>query len=65
MAPFAIIEVDDGLTVTELGSNESPEDAALSRGGVVVDPGPYHSYHEACDALLALEDESEDEQQGA
>jgi len=60
MTSFAIIEVDDGLTVTELGSNETPEDAALSKGGLVVDPGPYYSYQDALDAMLALEDEEDE-----
>lgn len=61
MPRFAIIEVDEGLTVAELESNETPEDAAQVRGGVVIDPGPYLSYQEACDAMLSLEDESDDE----
>lgn len=57
---FAIIEVDDGLAVTELGPQEEPEAAAAIQGGVVIDPGPYQSYEEAYQAMLALEDEIED-----
>ena len=57
---FAIIEVEDGLTVTELASHENPEAAAKLRGGIVIDPGPYEDYEEAYQAMLALEDEIED-----
>jgi hypothetical protein len=61
MSLFAIIEVDEGLTVAELAPDEAPEAAAMSQGGVVIDPGPYHTYQDAYDAMLALEDEIEDE----
>jgi len=34
---------------------------ALKYGGVVVDPGPYQSYDEACDAMMGLKFEEEDD----
>ncbi|NUQ61663.1 MAG: hypothetical protein HUU20_04190 [Pirellulales bacterium] len=61
MSLFAIIEVDEGLTVTELSPNEPPETKAVTQGGVVVDPGPYYSFQDAYDAMLAMEDEIEEE----
>jgi hypothetical protein len=57
---FAIIEVDDGLTIVQVMLGQSPEDAALAEGGVLVDPGPYDSFEEANDALDLLEVEDED-----
>ncbi len=60
MPLFAIIEVEDGLTVAELAPNEPPETAAITQGGVVVDRGPYYNYQDAYDAMLALEDEIEE-----
>jgi hypothetical protein len=61
MVDFAIIEVEDGLTVVELQPGQDPEDAAVSNGGVLVDPGPYPSYEEAMDALADFEIEDETE----
>ena len=61
MVGFAIIELEDGLTVVELQRGQSPEDAAASRGGALVDPGPYPSYEEACDALIDLQYEDEED----
>jgi hypothetical protein len=55
MVYFAIIEVDDGLTIVELEPGQNAEEAAVSHAGVLVDPGPYPSYEEASDALIALE----------
>lgn len=60
MISFAIIEVADGLTIVEVMPEQSPEDAALAGGGVLIDPGPYDSYEEATDALDQLEQEDED-----
>ena len=61
MVNFSIVELEDGLTVVELEPGQSPEDVAATRRGVLVDPGPYPSYDEACDALLALQDDEEEE----
>jgi len=60
MADYAIIEVEDGLTVVELKPDESPEDAALRENGTLVDPGPYTIYDDVVDALAALEAEDEE-----
>ena len=57
MVQFAIIELADGLMVVELQPGQSPEDAAASQGGVLVDPGPYPSYEEANDAMIELQAE--------
>ena len=61
MISFAVIEVEDGFTVVEVLEGQSAEDAALGEGGVLVDPGPYTSYEEACDALDLLEGEEEED----
>jgi hypothetical protein len=60
MAYFAIIEVEDGLTVVELKPHESAENAASRENGTLVDPGPYTSYDDATDALAELEAEDEE-----
>ena len=54
---FAIIEVDDGLTVAEVQPGQPPEQAAANAHGTLVDPGPYATYEEANDALCELEGE--------
>jgi hypothetical protein len=61
MPHFAIIETDAGLTVAETDPTLQPEEAAIRHGGVVVDPGPYRSYDDAYDAMLALEDEDDED----
>jgi hypothetical protein len=63
MSDFAIIEVDDGLTIVELSPGQSPEGVAASQGGVLIDPGPYSSYDEAQDALIALDLDDDDDLQ--
>jgi hypothetical protein len=60
MIQFAIIELANGLTVVELQPGQTPEDAAASRGGVLVDPEPYPTYKEAYDALMDLQEEDEE-----
>jgi hypothetical protein len=60
MNSFAIVEIDRGFTVVEVPAGQSPEDVAISEGGILVDPGPYDSYEEAIDALDELEEEEED-----
>jgi hypothetical protein len=61
MVQFAIIEVEDGLTVAEVKPGERPQDAAARQGGVLIDPGPYATYEEATDAMIELQAEEEDE----
>jgi hypothetical protein len=62
MVSFAVIEVEDGLTIVELKSGESAEDAALAQGAVLIDPGPYATFEEANDALdqIRVDDREED-----
>jgi hypothetical protein len=55
---FAIIETDAGLTVAQVSPGATPEEAAVVKGGVLVDPGPYKSFDNAYDAMLALSRES-------
>ncbi len=61
MINFAVIEVEDGFTIVEVMEGQSPEDAALGEGGTLIDPGPYTTYEEACDALDLLEGEEEED----
>jgi len=51
---YAIIETNNGLTVVELSTGVTPEQAAIKVGGVVIDEGPYTSFEEAYDALMTL-----------
>jgi hypothetical protein len=59
MPCFAIIELEDGLTIVEVKPHQSPEDVALRDGGTLIDPGPYATYDEAVDALADLETDDE------
>jgi hypothetical protein len=65
MVSFAIIEVEDGLAVAEVDPPLTAEETATRQGGVVVDAGPYQSYDEAYDAILALQEEEAEEDEGA
>jgi hypothetical protein len=60
MIEFAIIEIEDGLTIVELEPGQDPEDVAAREGGTLVDPGPYPTYEDALDALADLEAEDEE-----
>ena len=60
MTRFAVIETDSGLTVAAIPAGASIEDVATRQGAYVVDPGPYESYEDAYDAMLALPDEEEE-----
>jgi hypothetical protein len=60
MTEFAIIEIEDGLTIIEFEPGQNPEDVAVREGGTLVDPGPYPTYEDALDALADLEGEDED-----
>lgn len=64
MTVFCIIETEAGRTVAGCPDNQTAEQTAEEQGGFVVDPGPYKNYDEAYDALLALEQEinSDDEE---
>ncbi len=62
MASYAIIEVDAGLTVVPIPPGTTAEQQATRHAGVVVDPGPYETYEDAYDALLALSAEDDEEE---
>lgn len=62
MPQFAIIETEDGMTVAAIPPNTSADAMARQRAAVVIDPGPYATYEEAYDALLAIS-EPEDEEE--
>lgn len=61
MAAFIIAETDSGLTVAEWPEGVTAEEAAERAGGVLVDRGPYSSYEDANDALVAIQREELDE----
>jgi hypothetical protein len=60
MTKYIIVEVDEGLTIAQVAENLTPIEAAESCGGQLIDPGPYESYEDAYDAMMALEDEGEE-----
>jgi len=57
---YAIVETDVGLTVAEIKPGSSAEEAAVQYRGVVVDAGPYKTYSDAYDALLAMQNDDEE-----
>jgi len=60
MLRYELIETDEGLTVIEIPTNATAEEAARQQGGLIVDPGPFTSYEDAYEALMALKlDEDE------
>jgi len=62
MPKYAIIETESGLTVVPILPGRTPDEMATQLRGVVVDPGPYPTYEEAYDALLAIRAEEESEE---
>lgn len=58
---YCIVETDDGWTIADFAPGSSAKEAAARVGGVLIDPGPYKSYEEAADALVALKRELETE----
>jgi hypothetical protein len=60
MVSFAIIQLDDGLTIATIQPGQEPEEVATEQHGVLVDPGPYATYEDACDALCEWEGEDEE-----
>jgi hypothetical protein len=63
MIRFAIIELEDGLTVATVQPGQSLEEAAICQGGTLADPEPYATYEDAYDALCELEGEQDGEEQ--
>jgi len=62
MLRYELIETDEGMTVIEITPGMTPEDAARQYDGLVVDPGPYTSYEDAYEALMALKLDPDDEE---
>ncbi|MBN2130035.1 MAG: hypothetical protein JW741_11090 [Sedimentisphaerales bacterium] len=60
MPCFAIIEVEEGLTVAQVPPDSTAEETAALRGARLVDRGPYDSYDDALDAMMLIPDEDED-----
>ena len=60
MTRFAVIETDSGFTVTAIPPDATVEDVATEQGACIADPGPFESYEDAYDAMLALPDEEEE-----
>ena len=58
---FVIIENEDGLTIEQQPPGWTAEDVAANLSGVVVDDGPYETFDEASDALLAIQQDDFDE----
>jgi hypothetical protein len=60
-AMFVIIETEDGLTIEQQPPGWTAEQVAAKNNGAVADEGPYASFDEASDALIALQQEDFDE----
>ncbi len=60
--PYGIIETENGLTVVEHPEGMTAGETAKRQGAIVIDPGPYDTYEDACDALIGLQEELEDEE---
>ena len=61
MLRYELVETDEGLTVIEIPSGTTPEQAAKQQGGLIVDPGPFTSYEDAYEALMALKEDVDEE----
>ena len=57
MSHFIVIETDDGLQVASVDPNETPADAAIRNGGVIVDSSAYSTHDDAYDAMLLIPDD--------
>ncbi len=55
MARFAIIEVNDSLTIAQVTPGQLPEDTARQERGALVDPMIYRSYDQACEVLYGMQ----------
>jgi hypothetical protein len=63
MLLYQVIETDDGLAVAESQPGTVPEEVAAAHGGILIDPGPYTTFEDAYDAMLALQEEQEEDEQ--
>jgi hypothetical protein len=63
MLRYELVETNEGMTVIEIPDGATAEEAARQQDGLIVDPGPFTSYEDAYEALMALKlDENEDEE---
>jgi len=58
---YAIVELEDGLSIVEVPVGVTLDEAAKHSHGVPVDETLYGSYEEACDALAELEPGGEED----
>jgi hypothetical protein len=61
MPLFSIIETDDGWSIVEHSEDTTAAEVAESQGAELIDPGPYHNYEDAQEALVALQQELDDD----
>jgi hypothetical protein len=61
MLQYELIETEEGLAVAEIMPGTTAEEAASRRGGMLIDPGPYETYEDAYEALMALKMDEEEE----
>lgn len=54
---YIIIETEDGLMIQRQPEGLTADQVAAQCGGILADEGPYHSYEDASDAMLILEQE--------
>lgn len=59
MAFYLIVETAEGLTVAQSENGDSANETATRLGAVVIDAGPFSTYEDAYDAMLALADEDD------
>lgn len=63
MLRYELIETNEGMTVVEIPTGNTAEEAARQQGGVIVDAGPFTSYEDAYDALMALKLDKDEEEE--
>jgi hypothetical protein len=63
MLRYELIENNEGLTVIEIPTGETAEEAARQQDGQIIDPGPFTSYEEAYEALMAMKLDNEEEEE--
>lgn len=54
MVRFAIIEVNQSLTIAQVTPGQLPEDTARQERGYLIDPATYRSYDQAREALFKM-----------
>ena len=52
---YIIIETEDGLMIQRQPEGLTADQVAAQCGGILADESPYHSYEDASDAMLILE----------